>query len=254
MTAALEITTSIPCINSCKFCPQDKLRQKYQGNHRLSYSEFISALNKIPTDVHIDFSAFSEPFGNYESSIMMAEAYRRGYKVALFTTLVGFKESDLQKIKHIKFNPCILHPPDDFNFIADEKKWIEAYRIFSAHIHMDHIYYHIGNLSQAVAEAVPDAQKVSILNRANNVSRFTAPHSQKKAGHITCPMTSRFNQNIMLPNGDVYLCCMDWSLQHRLGNLFESDYESLFRSEEYKKIIQGTIDESIDLLCRWCVR
>jgi len=250
----LEITTYIPCVNSCKFCPQDKLIQHYTGKPRLTYDEFIMILNKIPLDVRIDFSAFSEPFGNYESSAMMAESFRRGYKVTLFTTLVGFKESDLQKIKDIKFNLCILHPPDDFNFITNEKKWIEAYRMFSAHIHIDHIYYHLGNLSEAVAEAMPDAQKTSILNRANNVSRFIAPHSKRKAGHVICPMTSEFNQNIMLPNGDVYLCCMDWSLQHRLGNLFKSDYESLFESEEYKKIVQGAADESIDLLCRWCVR
>ena len=28
----------------------------------------------------------------------------------------------------------------------------------------------------------------------------------------------RIYQNVLLPNGDVVLCCMDWSAEHVLGN------------------------------------
>ena len=31
----------------------------------------------------------------------------------------------------------------------------------------------------------------------------------------------------MLPNGDLTLCCMDWELQHILGNMFEKEYNDI---------------------------
>ena len=33
--------------------------------------------------------------------------------------------------------------------------------------------------------------------------------------------------NITLPNGDVSLCCMDYGLEHIIGNLLEQDYEDV---------------------------
>lgn len=254
MTPTLEITTILPCANFCKFCPQDKLRQNYKGQLRLTYDEFKMVLDKIPRYVRIDFSAFSEPFLNRESSLMMHEAHLRGYEVALFTSLVGFTKRDLDIIEFIDFDHCTIHVPDDVNFITNEKKWIEAYRLFASYMDIDAAYFHIGNLSGAVDDAVPRARNASILNRANNVSSSIAAPSPKKTGPVSCPMTAEFNQNVMLPNGDVYLCCMDWGLQHKLGNLFTDTYESLFQSEEYKNILRAAADDSYDLLCRWCVR
>jgi hypothetical protein len=45
---------------------------------------------------------------------------------------------------------------------------------------------------------------------------------------------------------------MDWSLQHILGNLLITDYDSLFKGEEYSKIVRGLEDDSSDILCRYC--
>ena len=62
----------------------------------------------------------------------------------------------------------------------------------------------------------------------------------------------RMKVNILLPNGDVVLCCNDYSQKHILGNLFSSDYESLFKSDEYIKVLKGLKDDSLDILCRYC--
>src|SRR6266496_3989146 len=119
--ATLEITTIFPCGNSCEFCPQEEWRKAYKGKRLLTYDEFRKALEKIPKNVRIDFSGFSEPFMNRESSLMMRHAYRRGYRVALFTTLVGFRKEDLDIIKDVRFVPCDIHIPDDRNFrVSDE--------------------------------------------------------------------------------------------------------------------------------------
>lgn len=253
---ALEITTVFPCVNSCKFCPQDKWREAYQGKPRLTYDEFCNILAKIPQNVRIDFSGFSEPFANRESSRMMLHAYQKGYRVALFTTLVGFRQEDLDIIKDIRFSGCNIHIPDDTNFrVPDEDKWLATYKLFAKYIRYNDAVYHHGNLSAKLKREVARVHLYPVLTRSNTVNPEVAPPLPRHKGMISCSTSKDFfNQNVIMPNGDVYLCCMDWSLQHKLGNLFEQSYEELYQSEEYQKIRQSMHDESIEAICRYCER
>ena len=254
--ATLEITTVFPCVNSCKFCPQDKWRNAYKGKRRLTYDEFRRMLEKIPRNVRLDFSGFSEPFINHDSSLMMRYAYQNGYRVALFTTLVGFRPEDLDIIKDVRFSPCNIHVPDDANFrVSDEAKWLASFKLFTNNIRYDTAVYHLGNLSPGIKKEMAKLRSFPVLTRANNVSPGVAKPLPRHTGVIGCSASRNlFNQNVVMPNGDVYLCCMDWALQHRLGNLFEQSYEDLFRSEEYKKIVRGMQDVSVETICRYCER
>ena len=55
-------------------------------------------------------------------------------------------------------------------------------------------------------------------------------------------------------NGDVILCCMDYSQEYILGNLLTSDYNSLFRGKVYADVKKGLRDKSSDIICRYCER
>lgn len=39
---------------------------------------------------------------------------------------------------------------------------------------------------------------------------------------------------------------------HVLGNLYKDNYESLFRSKEYNKILNGFNDHKVSTICRSC--
>jgi hypothetical protein len=43
----------------------------------------------------------------------------------------------------------------------------------------------------------------------------------------TCGCDERLYHNIVLPNGDVSLCCMDYGLEEITGNIFESEYNDV---------------------------
>lgn len=58
--------------------------------------------------------------------------------------------------------------------------------------------------------------------------------------------------NILLPNGQVQLCCMDWGLQHIIGNLKNQTYDSLFQSQAYMNVLQGMYNDDSNILCRQC--
>ena len=254
--ATLEITTIFPCTIACRICPQEKCKSAYTGRHRLTFNEFRTVLEKIPKHVRLDFSGFSEPFLNKESSLMMAHAFRSGYNVALFTTLVGFSQSHLENLKGVHFSVCTIHIPDDTNFrVADENKWLDTYRLFAQHIPYDNAIYHMGKISPRLKREVARICRPQILTRANCVdSEIVKPLARHK-GAIRCSISGNlFHQNLMMPNGDIYLCCMDWSLQHKLGNLFEQEYKALHTSDEHHKICRSVNDPSLESICRYCER
>ena len=77
MNNSVDITTNIGCQVQCKFCPQDVSMSNYTSKNNLqkiqfgkpvlmSYETFVKILKKIPKNVLIRFSGFSEPFLNPE--------------------------------------------------------------------------------------------------------------------------------------------------------------------------------------------
>jgi hypothetical protein len=65
-----------------------------------------------------------------------------------------------------------------------------------------------------------------MVSRAGNVDRVDVIKTEH-TGPATCNCQERLYHNVLLPNGDISLCCMDYGLQHILGNLFESSYEDI---------------------------
>lgn len=228
----IEITTRIGCLN-CDYCPQDRLLSAYKSDAKvLSLADYSACLFKIPKSVRIHFSGFCEPFLNEDCGHMIDVAYGSGYEVVVYTTLVGFNRHAAQSISKINFNRFAVHVPDSGTHYSFREFYNGLKLLIEHNIKYDFEY-------------VTDP-----ITRAGNVYGSMPPC---RSGKIRC-RENRNMQNVLLPNGDVYLCCMDYGLKHRLGNLLAQSYESLFESETYKRIISGMSDDSIDILCRKCER
>lgn len=88
---------------------------------------------------------------------------------------------------------------------------------------------------------IHDIGKAKEVPYAHVVEKITTPISrggnlweiEKKEHPLVCTRSNSFEQNVMLPNGDVYLCCMDWSLKHKLGNIFTTNFNNLKRDKKY---------------------
>jgi radical SAM protein with 4Fe4S-binding SPASM domain len=97
------------------------------------------------------------------------------------------------------------------------------------------------------------------ISRAGNLSNENEKYDgkkiiNKKTGKLFCSAAPQLNHNVLLPNGDVVLCCMDYSIDHKIGNLLNHSYEELFKSEKLKEIFEILADDTSDkkLLCRTC--
>jgi radical SAM protein with 4Fe4S-binding SPASM domain len=55
---------------------------------------------------------------------------------------------------------------------------------------------------------------------------------------LTCRSTPFYDRNVLLPNGDVVLCCMDYNLKHIIGNLLNQTYEEIFQDKPLLDLIE----------------
>ena len=72
---------------------------------------------------------------------------------------------------------------------------------------------------------------------------------------ITCCFSGpKLNNHVVLPDGTLLLCNMDYGMQHVLGNLQTDTYDEIRKGEEMKKVFAGILgDQSVNLLCRKCL-
>jgi len=77
------------------------------------------------------------------------------------------------------------------------------------------------------------------------------PHHK---GKITCASTPFYDKNVLLPNGDVVLCCMDYSLKHIIGNLIKQNYAEIFNSKEFLMIVETNENSGFSKcsICKSC--
>lgn len=274
----LEISTVEVCKNGCDYCPQHQLVRAYKRSDtkkaaKMSFNTFKICIDKLPYGAWVDFSAFVEPFLNERCADMILYAHNKGHPIRIFTTMVGMSKEDINKIKDIDFVRFSLHLPDNDGIMkaAVDDNYCEVF---------DYLLNHwkggdamcFGPLHSKLVPLVREHRlKVkmrgldnnSLGTRANNVKNTKNVKLEtyaRKRGRIYCkPILQknggpygRFNHNVLLPNGDVVLCCSDYALKHKLGNLLIDNYEDLFISDEYKKIMRGLEDESPGILCRTC--
>jgi hypothetical protein len=257
----MEITTQIGCKNNCLYCPQDKLIKAYakrSNSYKMSFDVFKTCLDKIPRHINIGFAGMCEPWLNPDCTKMLIYAHNKGHGIEVFTTLVGMASVDIEQLENIPVKEFWVHLPSEGNYehiVVDESYLSVLDKLCKSKNNASYLYN--GNkLNSKVASLLESNGKESVRNnlitRANNISGdiINKSNTIKIKGFINC--RRKHHYNILLPNGDVILCCMDYGMKHILGNLLFSSYESLFRGEEFIKIRKGRWNTSTDILCRYC--
>jgi len=210
----LEITTMHRCIIDCTFCPQAVYQQAYTQKTDLSLENFKRALAHTPKDVVIEFAGFSEPFLNSECLSMIQYADSEGYRIILDSTLTGLSQEDLKKLSAIDLLAFSLHLPDNkgnAKIPIDTQKYKDTLAACFSLMRVDCFSVMNDNfVSHGRAGNCKDAPKLN------------------KHGKLVCRLNKfKYSQPVMLPNGDLVLCCMDYGLKNKLGNLFDCSYDAL---------------------------
>ena len=250
----MELTTMIGCPLMCTFCPQENLRDNYgEGTKYMSQVDLTSMLVKLPKNTRIDFSGMSEPWANPDCTSMLEEVLYMGFKVAIYTTLYGMK--DPERVKKViedhkdQIEVVMLHLPDNNGNMKGWKpsqEWMNAFEIMATlqvpcgvgamtmdknGIVHEFLVPYVGRLAGWVGHTRADSLNVEQVK--GQVISMT-PHN---IFSLTCKSTPFYDRNVLLPDGSVVLCCMDYNLTHVLGNLLTQTYDEIMQGKPLLDLI-----------------
>ena len=217
-----------------------KAYKQRSNDFEMSFSTFKSCLAKVPQYVPIHFLGMAEPWLNSECTRMISYAHEKGYQISVSTTLIGMNPPDVDLLESIPFEAFIIHVPS--NDSAMRIKIDDSYLNLLNKICQDKIrnlkFKRFGKVHPKVTKMIEGIEEAvwPLMNRANNIQLKNIPLSGKIKGKIKC---HRKRSNILLPNADVALCCNDYGLQHIIGNLLNQSYDSLFHSNEFRRVKAG---------------
>jgi len=248
----MEFTTSIDtqngCVVDCVFCPQRTLQKSYKGERFMTLDNFKKAVDKLPQEVRVTFAGFTEPWLNKNCTDMVLYAHEKGHPISVFTTGIGMSIEDVDRIKHIPFaggpnGGFVLHLPDQERKAKHPitKRYIEVIE------HFGKVWPQINNFTtmcmgtvhEQVSHVFSNAPVYAMWSRAGNLlgesmmkpELLNRKDEYRSIYHgeqpMTCGCLEKMYHNVMLPNGDVSLCCMDYGLEHILGNLYDQSYEDI---------------------------
>lgn len=92
---------------------------------------------------------------------------------------------------------------------------------------------------------------IPTTDRAKNLKTGSKYNYKRINGLVRC--SKNFIHNVLLPNGDVAVCCNDYGLEHILGNLLFFDYNQLFNGKQILKVREALKNNNKDILCRYCM-
>jgi radical SAM protein with 4Fe4S-binding SPASM domain len=274
----MEITTVSHCSIMCTFCPQITLKKAYGNNEKImSLNSFTKFLSKIPSNIDIHFSGYAEPWLNPEATNMFELSLLNNHNVAIFTTLQGMTINDAKKVielcekyeKQIKM--ITLHLQDKnknmlgFKMTEEYKEVLKLFIDFkNKNLLKDFEIMTMdknNNFDQEILEIINQpTYKFKAISRAGNLkgekTEYVVPANHSEP--IYCGKGPYYNQNVLMPNGDVALCCMDYGLQHVIGNLHDQEYWDLFESKGMQEVRKNNMlneysDKTICRNCEWAM-
>lgn len=257
------------CVNTCKYCPQATFLHSYIQTGNMPYNDlmlslknYITMLDKLPKSC-ISIAGFSEPFKNKSCMDMIDYAGKQGHIVIIYTSLIGMTIADydrLRKMYHVR--GLTIHLPDKegntITKITDEYKEVLQYvvqRPMGGWCSQDYSL-HGSAVHPDIAGIINIPNPRFVIHDRAGTLKTDDPSVHKihwESGKILCG--NGFGQypesGIVMPNGDAYLCCMDFNLKHKLGNLLDQSWDNLMLSDVRKRAKKSR-ETGVEGICRRC--
>lgn len=265
--AYIEFSTNVGCPNECIFCPQDVHVNNYKGELMLSLDNFMKMIDKLSIKCIISFSGFTEPFKNPYCTDMIEYATSKGHVINIYTTLKGMKIEHYEKIRNnANIQQMIIHLPDAENYgrIIVNNKLKELITYITKNPPHENCHWgfdiHGKNVHNDLKDIINVKKGYSYIHNRAGVLKSDDPNIRRVhwiSGPIKCD--NGFGEfegsGVVMPNGDVYYCCMCFDLQekHRLGNLLHQSWDEVMLSPVRSRMAEDRLTAKYQDLCRFCV-
>lgn len=279
----IEVTTKIGCSNACQYCPQKLLLDNYFKDNKnrkskLDLSEFQKMLKNIPEDIDICFNGFSDPYDNNDFWRILNYTCEQKRKVHLYTTFKNVTDIEVEMLRKLSINSFRIHIPDNENMmnISVNESYIRKLSNFERMNLLNVSYVCIGEPHSDIPELIKNKIKKEkvVQLKAGNIDKDCIK-SEKLKFHkncdriisaeekVYCNFNSKYKEDenkrtnvekmVLLPDGSIVICCMDFGMEHVLGNLLDVSYNEILCSEEYTNIKESmNCNNDKTILCRRC--
>jgi hypothetical protein len=206
---------------------------------------------------------------------MLEHTLAKGYRVAIYTTLYGMTAEIAASVVALieQYRPQVevvcIHVQDKNNNMRGLKfkeAWVASFNVFVEAIRENKVPNASIMTMDKGGEVHPFLQETGIrapgffaIDRAGTLDKEAVEgqpvHETNNAGkRIACASTPFYDHNVLMPNGDVLLCCMDYGYKHVIGNLMREGYYGLFRSDEMGEVVESNMQPNPDKcsICRSC--
>lgn len=246
----LEISTAIGCPVGCGYCPQATIARTYAGPRLMPLATFRAALSNAPEKAPMSFAGFAEPYVNPATSAMIEEAVGLGHPVQVYTTGHGMTDSDVDTLIRIQPYNLVLHMPDnDGDMKVDvTPEYVASVERMMASVKASRAVCY-GSPHPRLKAVWPKLLSLGLQSRAGNVAHL--PKAATKRGPVRCKPARSLDNVVMLPSGDIAVCCQDYALRHVLGNLARQTWNKI-RSGPAMAALLVAMAQDGDCLCRSC--
>jgi|TARA_B110000027_G_scaffold129914_1_gene152022 radical SAM protein with 4Fe4S-binding SPASM domain len=257
----LEITPQIGCTMMCSYCPQTLIVSEARERNAKKIMEienFEKMIKNIPSDTWISWAGYTEPLLHSYFIDFVKLLNEKGYTQTINTTMHGKKESQEFMSNTNLFKSVGFHLPDNEGLMKLSVKDSYLFYLEKAIRHqssiLDENSIHIKIIGdkphkkiehllkklideKIIKENIITSSKI-ISSRNNFMSQedkkykfFSLFKNIKKKKLYYCSYT-RLNSGVLLPNGDVNICCNDYSLGFSIGNLLEQNLDQMKNHEK----------------------
>lgn len=255
------------CNLNCSFCSKDK-----NVKHEMSPQEFDTVLAKIrhyTKTIYLHVKGEPLLHSNFEKILDITKKYNLNVKITTNGTSLAKRLNILQNSTNIRQINISLHSENNLPhyfedvFKASDKlsKSIPiVFRIWLLNdfqldtlstIIVDKICEHY-NLPNNFKEMVLKEKNIKIKNNIylDKDNEFKWPDNIEDNNNIKGTCLGTRNHIAILANGDVIPCCLDSKGILKLGNIFESNLESILNTSLFKTIHEGFKKQ--ELTCNLC--
>jgi len=250
----IEITNV--CNLNCAFCPNTNREKKF-----MTSEEFSKIMKKIKSYTnHIYLHVKGEPLIHPELDSILKIASNYNVNVNITTNAICLKDKlDIIKNNKVRQINISLHSFDNMNDIKDLLNVIDEIKNTNISLRL---WNNCDNKEVLNILGVHYNKEIDLKRKrftlADNVfldndSEFEWPDIKRSIISETGTCLGAKKQLGVLVDGSVVPCCLDNDGIINLGNIFDSDLESIINSDRYKNIVNGfNNNKLVEELCKKC--
>jgi uncharacterized Fe-S cluster-containing radical SAM superfamily protein len=271
----LNVTTTSGCRGRCVYCPQDRYWDAMRERPRFLTAAEFEALVPMLAGTHFDvlsFGGFSEPFDNPEIVELLTLASELDFvdDVVVYSNGEAMTRETMRALEHVRLGTvdvsCHGFDPETYR---RTRSFVDPAAVRTNLLHLLGHRENIENLVVSVSgpfgsdeslgelETLCASAGATLLRRDlhSRAGLLRIGRDERKSGAFRCAKFD-FEKPVLVPGGDVSLCCQDFALHAVIGNLHDRPFAELMaKSPVRTHVLEVAAGRRVDpgLACYDCV-